>query len=149
MRHALGEPAGAALEAHLAACPACSQAVAAWRGKAGQLDAALRELSAVEPPAYGPERVLARIQLQPARPFRRLLAHATLAVLVLLACLLVALRRPVRVQQADLLPVSALSTWRSPTQSLLRSPADALLKGVPRLGQGFLETKPSGEKNAQ
>jgi len=158
MRHALGgpaEPAGpadAALAAHLAACPACSEALAAGLGKAGEMDAALRKLAAVEPPAYGPERVLARIEAQPTGLFQRvraIAALAALAVLLLIAGAVVALRRPPRPGPALPPGATALSAWRSPTHWLLRSPADPLLKEVPRLGQGFLETKSSGEKNAQ
>ncbi len=160
MRHALGEPrepadrakpTDAALQAHLAACPACSEALATARAKADLMDAALRKLAAVEPPSYGPERVLARIEAQPAGLFQRvraIAAVAALAALLLIAGALVALRRPPRPEPALPPAATALSAWRSPTHWLLRSSADPLLKDVPRLGESFLRPRPLGEKNA-
>ncbi len=144
--HALGQPPGAALERHLAACPACSAALAAWREKSAQLDAAIQHLADVEPRPYGPERVLAEIAIRPCRP---ILGRMVLAGLIALACLVVALYRPRRPEPAVPPAVVALSAWRSPTQSLLRSSADPLIKGIPRLGETFFPTTSIGDKNAQ
>jgi anti-sigma factor RsiW len=143
--HALGQPADAALEAHLAGCPACAAALLAWRERAAQLDPAIRQITASEPGPYGPERILARTALRPRRPFHgRLVWAMTLIVLVALAFYKLARKEP-----AVNPSLTALSTWRSPTQSLLRSPADPLLKDVPRLGEGFFQMKSQGVKNAQ
>jgi anti-sigma factor RsiW len=144
--HALGRPPGAALEAHLAACADCSEALQTWRQKAAQMDAGVQQLTAAEPPAYGPQRVLTQIrQLSPGKPFY---GRVAVAALILTVSLIVVLYRPARPKKVPF-PVMALSTWRSPTESLLHSPADPLLKSVPRLGEKFLETKPAGDKNAQ
>ena len=142
--HALGQSADAALEAHLATCPPCAEALRAWRGRAAQLDPAIRQISTSEPGLYGPERILSRAALRPRRPFFGRLAWA-LPLIVLLALAFYRLAR----REPDVPPLAALSMWRSPTQSLLRSPADPLLKDVPRFGEGFFQMKSQGVKNAQ
>jgi len=45
--------------------------------------------------------------------------------------------------------VTALSTWSSPTQALLRPPVAAAWTTTPRLGEGFFKIKLSGEIHAQ
>jgi anti-sigma factor RsiW len=144
--HALGRSPGAALEAHLAACAGCSEALEAWRQKAAQMDAGVQQLTAAEPHLHGPERVLTQIQhLSPSKPFY---GRVALAALILTVSLIVVLYRPTPPKKVPF-PVMALSTWRSPTESLLHSPADPLLKSVPHLGEKLFETKPAGDKNAQ
>ncbi len=144
--HALGQSAGAALEAHLAACAGCSEALKAWRQKAAQMDAGVQQLTTAEPRAQAPERVLTHIQqLSPGKP---LYGRAALAALILTVALFVVLYRPAPPKKVPF-PVIALSTWRSPTESLLHSSADPLLKSVPQFGEKFFETKPAGDKNAQ
>jgi anti-sigma factor RsiW len=144
--YALGRPAGASLEAHLAACTGCSQALQAWRQKAAQMDAGVQQLTAAEPAAYGPQRILTQIQqLSPSKSFY---GRVALAALILTISLVVLLYRPARPKKVPF-PVVALSTWRSPTEWLLHSSADPLLRSVPHLGERFFETKPAGDKNAQ
>jgi anti-sigma factor RsiW len=144
--YALGQPAGAALEEHLASCTGCSEALQAWRQKTAQVDASIQQLTAVEPRAHGPERVLAHIQqLSPGKPFFGRVALAALILTVSLVVVLYRLTPPRKVS----FPVVALSTWRSPTESLLHSAADPLLKSVPQFGEKFFEMKPAGGKNAQ
>jgi predicted anti-sigma-YlaC factor YlaD len=143
--HALGQSADTALEGHLAACPACADALRGWRERAAQLDPAIRQITAVEPGPFGPERILSRAALRPRRSFYVRLAWA-LPIVILVALTFYKLSRP---EPRAPLPLTALSTWRSPTQSLLRSPADPLLKDVPRLGEGFFQMKSQGVKNAQ
>jgi anti-sigma factor RsiW len=142
--YALGRPPGAALEAHLADCAGCSAALQAWRQKAAQMDAGVQQLTAAEPHVHGPQRVLNQIrQLSPSQPFY---GRVALAALIITVILVVVLYRPTPPKKVPF-PVMALSTWRSPTESLLHSPADPLLKSVPRLGEKFFETKPAGDKN--
>ncbi len=144
--YALGQSPGAALEAHLAACPDCSQALEAWRQKAAQMDADVQQLTAAEPRVQGPERVLTQIrQLSPNTPFYGRVALAALVLTISLIAVLYRSTPPKKV----LFPVMALTTWHSPTESLLQSAADPLLKTVPHLGEKFFETKPAGDKNAQ
>ena len=146
IEHALGQPAGAALEAHLAICAGCSEALQAWRQKAAQMDASVQQLTAAEPRTQAPERVMAQIQqLSPGRP---LYGRMALAALTIAASLILVLYRPGPPKKVPV-TITALSTWRSPTESLLHSTADPLLKSVPRLGDKFFETKAGGDKNVQ
>jgi hypothetical protein len=153
--HALGQPPGAALQAHLATCAGCSEALVALRQKASQMDTGIQQLTAAEPRAQAPERVLAQIQQRsPGRLFdgKPFYGRIALAALVLTASLVVVLYRPPAPEKAVPFPVvalSALSTWRSPTESLLHSAGDPLLKRIPQLGEKFFETKPTGDQNAQ
>ena len=143
--HALGQSADAALEAHLAGCSACAAALRGWRERAAQLDPAIRQLTASEPGPYGPERILSRAAVQSRRPFYgRLVWALPLIVLLVLASYKLTRREPPVTHS-----LTALSNWRSPTQSLLRSPADPLLKDMPRLGEGYFQMKSQGVKNAQ
>ena len=157
---ALGQSPGAALQAHLATCAGCSEALAALRQQAAQMDTGIQQLTAIEPLAQGPERVLAQIQQRgPGKLFdgKPFYGRIALAALVLTASLVVVLYRPPAPEKAVPFPValsslsalSAVSTWRSPTESLLHSAADPLLKRVPQLGEKFFETKPTGDQNAQ
>ena len=135
---ALGRPLTQVFSAHLARCAECNGALEALRAKAREMDRVLTRLARSEPRCGGPERVLARIATTaPAYP--RFVAAAV--ALIILAGLIALTARPVRTIR--------LSTWRSPTQCLLRSPADPLLKSVPRLGEGVYEVHPAKEDYAQ
>jgi len=145
--HALGQSPSAALTAHLGACAGCSEALEAWRQKAAQMDAGVQQLTTAEPRAQGPERVLAQIQeLSAGKP---LYGRIALAVLILTVTVVAVLYRLTPAKKVVSLPVMALSGWHSPTEALLHSAADPLLKSVPHLGEKFFETKPAGDKNAQ
>jgi hypothetical protein len=140
--HALGEPAGAELEAHLAACPECAAALEELRARAGMLDSTVREVAAQEPRPEAAQRVMARIGETPApRPVLRW-ASATMAATAAVVGLWMwsGHGRP---------PASTLSNWRSPTESLLRSPADPLLKSVPRVGDAYFEWNNPGGNRAR
>ena len=141
---ALGQAASAELEAHLAGCPACSGALAAWRARAGQLDDGVRRAVAVEPPEGAAERVLARVNPGDARPARAWHPRIAAAALAAAAVVLAALHHQ-RVsrerdrERTELLAAAEIAQWRSPTRGLMRSPAERLLRGGPRLGKGFFE----------
>ncbi len=80
--HALGGLPAAALQAHLATCAGCSEALEAWRRKAAQIDTGVQQLIAAEPRAQGPERVLTQIQRSPVKPFYGRVALAALMLTV-------------------------------------------------------------------
>ena len=145
---ALGRPLTPALSAHLARCAECSGALEALRAKAREMDRVLTGLAASEPRRGGPERVLARIATTaPVPAYPRLVAAAV--ALVILAGLVGLTTRPGRTIRLSTRLSAHLSTWRSPTECLLRSPADPLLKSVPRLGEGLFELHPAKENYAQ
>jgi len=139
---ALGNAAGPALAAHLAVCPHCENALRESRAMAARIDEALDRRAAVEPPVYGPERVMARVvgRAEPRRWWR----WAAVGCVVVLMAIVMWMRRPTLKTE-----VTALSTWRSPTQALLRPPVAAAWTTTPQLGEGFFKIKPSGEIHAQ
>jgi anti-sigma factor RsiW len=127
---ALGDPPEPDFAAHLAICPQCENALRDSRAMAARIDDALRRRAAVAPPVYGPQRVMSRIRAQ--APQRRWWSWAAAIATVLIA-IVIWVRRPAPA-------VAELSTWRSPTEALLRPPL-----ATPRLGEGFFKLKPSGE----
>jgi len=141
---ALGTEPGPALAEHLRVCPQCENALRESRAMAARIDEALDRRAAVEPPLYGPERVMARVIVR--TDTRRWWKWAAVgsAVAAMLLAIVMWVRRPTR--EAD---VTALSTWRSPTQALLQPPVAAAWSTTPRLGEEFFKINPSGEIHAQ
>jgi len=136
---ALGHAAEPALAAHLAVCPGCANALRESRATAALINEALDRRAAVEPPFHGPERVMARVSGRnraDTRAWWKWAAVGSLAPVVLIAIVLWT-RRPTL--ETD---VTALSTWHSPTQALLRPPVGAAWNMTPRLGEGFFKMKP-------
>jgi anti-sigma factor RsiW len=142
----LGKTPEPDLAAHLVICPQCQDAVRGGRAMAARIDEALHHSAAVEPPLYGPERVMAQIQGQTdTRAWRRWAAVGSAVLAVLIVIVIVTwVRRPP--SEAD---VTALSTWRSPTRALLRPPVAVAWTTTPRLGEGFFKIEPLGEIHAQ
>jgi hypothetical protein len=136
---ALGETPEPDFAAHLTICPQCESALRESRAIAARMDETLHRRAAVEPPLYGPERVMARIHAQPAPRRWWTLAAVIAAVLIVV---MIWVRRPAP-------EVAALSTWRSPTQVLLRPPVAAAWTATPRLGEGFFKVQTSGEIHAK
>ena len=149
---ALGMTPEPGFAAHLATCPQCQNVLRDSQAMAARMDEALHRSAAVEPPLYGPERVMARIHSSPARRTRHRQTHtrawwrwvvAGSPVLALAIAIVISVRRP-----ASVADVTALSTWRSPTQALLRPPVSAAWTTRPRLGEAFFKIRPSGEIHA-
>lgn len=149
---ALGQTPEPDLAAHLVICPQCRDALQARREMAERMDEAFRRSTAVEPPSYGPERVMARIASMPRTSKPRPTAwwkwpavgSAAAMLVVVLIAMVMWVRRP-----APQTNFAALSAWRSPTQALLRPPVAAAWDTKPRLGGEFFKIKPSGEMHAQ
>jgi len=140
---ALGKTPEPDLAAHLAICPGCRNLLRDSREMAARIDEALCRSAAVEPPIYGPERVMARIHTQTRAWWRwTVVASAVLAVSI---AIVIAMRVRSSAPAPD---VTAFSTWHSPTQALLRPPVAAAWATTPRLGEGFFKIKPSGEIRA-
>ena len=140
---ALDASAARGLEQHLQACPTCAAALVELRARQEQVDAGLRQLvQGAEPPTDFRARVLAAVEAQPRHVGLWPVwagALAAVAVLVLIAVLVGSLG-----PQPDpaLMIAQELSRWQSPTQSLLRSPAEELLQSAPRLGQFYFSLEP-------
>lgn len=139
-----------AFEAHLAGCADCAEALRESQAAAARMNAALDRRARVEPPSYGPDRVMARIGVQ--NPVRATLwwrwALVGCATVALIASVLWGPfsmpRRPM--QQPS---VGTLVSWRSPTDDLLQPPVGTAWPTVPRLGEGIFEVRPLGETHVQ
>jgi hypothetical protein len=141
---ALGQLPEPGFAAHLAICPRCEHALRDGRAMAARIDEVLLRGAAVGPPLYGPERVMARIrgQTENRAPWRW--AAVGSALLAVSISIVLWVRHPA--PEADVAP---LSTWRSPTEALLRPPVAAAWATRPRLGEGFFKIKESEEIHAQ
>jgi anti-sigma factor RsiW len=137
---ALGDPPQPGFATHLATCPPCENALRESRATAARIDEALHHSAAVEPPLYGPERVMAHIHAQ--SDTRGWWRWAAVVAAGLIAAWLIQIGIWVRSPAPE---VAALSNWRSPTEALMRPPVLAAWTLTPRLGEGFFKLKPSGE----
>ena len=121
--HALGQPASAALSAHLATCAGCAAALADWRAGVGRLDAGVRELVAREPSSNLRSRVLARIDSGPAVWVLAWRMRTAIAGAVLVACIVLVAYGILNNERAHSTAIAsagtALSHWRAPTDVLL------------------------------
>ena len=120
---ALDASAARGLEQHLQACPVCAAALAELRARRERMDTGLRQLvQSAEPSTDFRARVLAAV-----------------AALVLFAVL----GGPLGPQpDLALMAAQELSRWQSPTETLLRSPAEELLQSAPPLGQFYFSLEP-------
>jgi hypothetical protein len=144
---ALGVAAEPALAAHLAVCRGCADALRESQAAAARMNEALHRRAAVEPPFYGPDRVMARVGARNRAGTRGWWRWAAVgSVLVVSMAIIMWMRRPT--PQTDV-PVATLAAWRSPTQALLRPPVGAAWNTTPRLGEGFFDVKPLGGTHAQ
>jgi anti-sigma factor RsiW len=130
----------AEIQDHLQGCASCAAAVDELKQKQQQVEAGLAQLiRAAEPSPAFHARVLAAVEEAPQAagwsPAWKGVVPAV-ALMALAAIFLPGLAD--RWQTAtDAASAAALSRWRSPTASLLRSPADALLRESPRLGEFY------------
>jgi hypothetical protein len=151
--HALGLPAEPGLAEHLAKCPTCSATLAKMKSLTAKIDAGIHHLASAEPDADSPTRILEQVSSLAAQkrwwqPTGKL-ATAALAAMIFLAASLGVLWK-VRVQREGaeraLSAAAEISSWKSPTQELLRSPYENVLSGIPRLGEGFYQLDAGGLK---
>jgi anti-sigma factor RsiW len=142
---ALGIVQGAAFAAHLAGCPDCAEALRESQTAAVRMNAALDRRATIEPPSYGPDRVMARIAGSDLVRTSLWWGWALVAcVIAVLIASVLWIRRPTPQPS-----VSALASWHSPTEVLLQPPVGTAWITMPRLGEGLFELKPSEEKHAQ
>ncbi|MDD5544611.1 MAG: hypothetical protein PHX83_15705 [Acidobacteriia bacterium] len=142
MDHALGKAASTALQAHLAACEACSGALSEWSAQSRRLQAGVRRLVTSDPSPHMASRVMAEIRSPRSRPFwiRRWKAAVvlTVGIAVLSGGFFYYRYSTIRRERAEALSAAAtLAHWKSPTDSLLVSSTYDWFKDGPRLGKGF------------
>ena len=142
--HALGSPAGGALTEHLEHCAVCSEALREWKARMGQIDAGVQQLADSEPSAQATLRIMAELRARRRRgwlpEWRRV--TATLAGLGLVIASFIYIWKTAEQRKETEKTLSAASTigsWRSPTEGLLRLPADQWLNAPPQLGTYFYQ----------
>jgi anti-sigma factor RsiW len=132
------------LEEHLQSCAKCSAELDEVRARAARLDALLPLVAqGAEPSAGFRARVLAAVAAKEGnrgRPWRVwTLAGATVVVVTLLVVGVTSLRRNgPAIPAGEVAAAQKLAEWRAPSDGLLRTPGQEILKGMPRLGQSYL-----------
>jgi len=133
------------LEEHLRSCTNCSAELDEMRARAVRLDALLPLVAqGAEPSADFQARVLAAAKAaregKRARPWRVwTLAGATAVVVVVLMIGVALQRRTARVIPGEeLATAQKLAEWRAPSDGLLATPGQEILRTVPRLGESYL-----------
>jgi hypothetical protein len=133
------------LEEHLRGCAKCSAELEEVRARAARLDAMLLLVArGAEPSADFRPRVLAAAAA--AREGRRVrawrvwtLAGAAAVVVVVLIVTVTLQRRTARmISGEELATAQKLVEWRPPSDGLLATPGQEILKTTPKLGQSYL-----------
>ena len=134
------------LEEHLQSCADCGAELKELRARRSQLDMLLPLVAqGAEPSGDFRARVLAAAERaregKHARPWRVwTLAGATGVILVaLVAGLTLQKKNGGVVPQDELASAQKLAEWRAPSDSLLRTPGQELLKSTPKLGNSYLQ----------
>ena len=151
---ALGDLESPGLEEHLAACAACREALAGLRERSQQMDSGLRTLVRVDGPSPAfRARLMGLIGAQHVAWFgwrvsvRKISAGVALAVVGIMLALSLN-RRGGPTDSAAIFPTAvAISEWRSPTELLLRTSADELLKASPRIGESYFPLESSHQRS--
>ncbi len=132
-------------EEHLRSCANCSAELDGLRARKSQLDALLPLVAqGAEPSADFQSRVLAAAgntsEGNRARPWRVwTLAGATAVIVVVLMIGVILQRRAARMIPGDeLAAAQKLAEWRAPSDGLLMSPGQEILKTMPKFGESYL-----------
>jgi hypothetical protein len=135
----------AGLEEHLRTCTICSEELDNVRVRRARLDALLPLVAqGSEPSANFRARVLAAAEAaregKRARPWRVwTLAGATAVVVAVLMIAVTLQRRTARMIPGDeLASAQKLAEWRAPSDGLLVTPGQEILRTMPRLGESYL-----------
>jgi predicted anti-sigma-YlaC factor YlaD len=130
------------LEEHLRSCAKCSAELDEMRARAARLDALLPLVAqGAEPSADFRARVLGAAEAaregKHARPWRVWRLAAVVVVVLMIGVTLQ--RRAARMIPGDeLAAAQKLAEWRAPSDGLLVTPGQEILRTVPRLGESYL-----------
>jgi predicted anti-sigma-YlaC factor YlaD len=151
---ALTGSAEGVLEAHLQSCVACTQELAALRARREQMDTMLPLLArGAEPSAEFRAQVLSAAEAagkqRRLRPWRLwVLAGVTAAVAAALTTAWMVERRTSRMRAEDeIAAAEKLAEWRAPSDVLLETPGNEILRTTPKLGESYL--KVASKKNQE
>ena len=141
---ALTGTASADFETHLRSCTICSKELDAARARKARLDELL-PLAArgAEPPVDFRARVLAASEAaregSSAQHWRLwTLAGATAAIVALMIGATMYRRAAQTIPEDELAAVQKLTEWRAPSDALLVTPGQEILRTMPRLGESYL-----------
>ena len=134
------------LEEHLRTCTICSEEMDNLRTRKARLDTLLPLVAqGSEPSANFRAQLLAAAgaarEGKRARPWRVwTLAGATAVVVVVLMMGLTLQRRTARmIPENELAAAQKLTEWRAPSDGLLVTPGQEILRTMPRLGESYLD----------
>ena len=131
-------------EEHLRTCTICSRELDALRARTAQLDELLPLVArGAEPPAHFRAHVLAAAEAasgaKRARQWRIwALAGATAAIVALMMGATIYRRAALAIPEDELAAVQKLTEWRAPSDALLETPGQEILRTMPRLGESYL-----------
>ena len=131
-------------EEHLRTCTTCSRELDALRASRMRLDELLPLMArGAEPPADFQAQVFAAAEATSgasrARRWRVwTLAGATAAIVALMIGATMYRRAAQRITEKELAAVQRLTEWRAPSDALLVTPGQEILRTMPRLGESYL-----------
>ena len=132
-------------EDHLRICPACSRDLEACREHRMRLDGLLPLVAGeAEPRADFQARVLAAAAsgAKSARPWRVwTLAGVAAAIVMLMAGAAIYRRAAQEIPEKELAAGQRLAEWRAPSDALLVTPGQEILRTMPRLGESYLHVR--------
>jgi hypothetical protein len=140
------------LEEHLSGCAKCSAELEEVRVRAARLDALLPlVVQSAEPSAEFRARVLAAAAAKGegkrGRPWRIwTLAGAAAVVVVVLISVSWQRRTAGMIPGDELTGAQKLAEWRAPSDALLATPGQEMLRKMPRIGESYLNV-PREEKS--
>ena len=136
------------LEEHLRSCPQCSATLHELRARAEQLDELLPLLvQGAEPPADFRARVIAAADAEgkgvraPSWRAWTLAGAATVLVMVLIVGVGLQRRTTSTIPADELAAAQKLAEWRAPSDGLLLTPGQEMLRKMPRLGESYLNVR--------
>ena len=131
------------LHRHLEKCGACASALAELRLRQTEIESGLRQIvQAAEPSAGFRAHVLAAAESQTVWRKRQWAWAGAVAAATLLIVLTFRHDNTPPRQDPALKAAEEMSRWQAPTDVLLRSPVDTLLRSKPRVSDVYFSVKP-------
>jgi hypothetical protein len=131
-------------EEHLRGCAVCSRQLDAVRERKVRLDELLPLVArGAEPPADFRARALAAAEAAGERKRSQRwrlwsLAGAAAAIVMVMIGAVMYRRAALAIPPEEIAVVQKLAEWRAPSDSLLATPGQEILKTTPKLGQSYL-----------
>ncbi len=136
------------LQDHLQRCESCRQELEALRARRVRMDAALPLIAAAEPQPGFHARVMRAAESAEKTafasrrwfrvpPMRWALAVPALAAVAIVVALLMPRLRHRGPSTEEIAAATQLATWQAPSDVLLQTPGQQLLRDTPRLGETY------------